>query len=171
MLASASQSEGGQDARTTQRDHRRSASGPGRAGCDYYAVTIAVRGPARWADSSLRADQSLAFDVASRRYRLRVAEPEARAIEWEKDKRPCRSQGRPGAPGLGAARARNDGVGDALQLTHDMGEEIPMKGESDGGIGQTRASNMKLLAWSQMCVDEHKQYLRRRARCRTLDLH
>jgi hypothetical protein len=47
---------------------------------DYYAVTIAVRGPAAWEDISLRADQNLAFDVASRRYRLRVAEQEARAI-------------------------------------------------------------------------------------------
>ncbi len=49
---------------------------------DYHAVTIEVRGPAGWADISLRADQDLAFDVASRRYRLRVAEQEARAIEW-----------------------------------------------------------------------------------------
>ncbi len=51
---------------------------------DYYAVTIEVRGPAGWADSSLRADTYLVFDVASRRYRLRVAEQEARAIEWGK---------------------------------------------------------------------------------------
>ena len=49
---------------------------------DDYAVTIAVRGPAGWADISLRADQDLAFDVASRRYRQRVAEQEARAIAW-----------------------------------------------------------------------------------------
>ena len=51
---------------------------------DYYAVTIEVRGPAGWADISLRADQDLAFDVASQRYRLRVAEQEARASEWGK---------------------------------------------------------------------------------------
>ena len=51
---------------------------------DYYAVTIEVRGPTGWADISLRADQYLAFDVASRRYRLRVAEQETRAIEWGK---------------------------------------------------------------------------------------
>jgi len=49
---------------------------------DYYAVSIEVRGPAGWEDISLRADQYLAFDVASRRYRLRVAEQEARAIAW-----------------------------------------------------------------------------------------
>ena len=48
---------------------------------DYYSVTIEVRGPAGWTDISLRADQDLAFDVASRRYRLRVAEQLARAIE------------------------------------------------------------------------------------------
>ena len=48
---------------------------------DYYAVIIEVRGPAGWADISLRADQDLAFDVASRRYRQRVAEQQARAIE------------------------------------------------------------------------------------------
>ena len=49
---------------------------------DYYTVTIAVRGPLGWEDISLRADQYLAFDIASRRYRLRVAEQEARAIQW-----------------------------------------------------------------------------------------
>ena len=51
---------------------------------DYYAVTMEVRGPAGWEDISLRADQYLAFDVASRRYRLRVAEQEARALAWGK---------------------------------------------------------------------------------------
>jgi hypothetical protein len=51
---------------------------------DYHAVIIEVRGPAGWEDISLRADQYLAFEVASRRYRLRVAEQEARAIEWRK---------------------------------------------------------------------------------------
>jgi len=52
---------------------------------DYYAVTIAVRGPKGWEDISLRADQNLAFDAASRRYHLRVAEQEARVIQWGKD--------------------------------------------------------------------------------------
>jgi len=52
---------------------------------DYYAVSIEVRGPAGWEDISLRADQYLAFDVASRRYRLRVAEQEARAMVWGQD--------------------------------------------------------------------------------------
>jgi hypothetical protein len=49
---------------------------------DYHTVIIEVRGPAGWEDISLRADQYLAFDRASRRYRLRVAEQEARAIAW-----------------------------------------------------------------------------------------
>jgi len=53
---------------------------------DYYTVTIAVRGlQGTWEDISLRADQYLAFDVASRRYRLRVAEQEARAMAWGHD--------------------------------------------------------------------------------------
>jgi hypothetical protein len=52
---------------------------------DYYAVIIEVRGPTGWADISLRADQDLAFDVASRRYRLRVAEQQARALEWDSE--------------------------------------------------------------------------------------
>jgi hypothetical protein len=37
-----------------------------------------------WEDISLRADQDLAFDLASWRYRLRVVEQEARAIQWGK---------------------------------------------------------------------------------------
>jgi hypothetical protein len=49
---------------------------------DYYAVTIEVHGPAGWADISLRADQDLVLEVASRRYRQRVAEQQARALEW-----------------------------------------------------------------------------------------
>ena len=49
---------------------------------DYYAITIAVRGPVAWEDISLRADQDLVFDVACRRYRQRVAEQAARAISW-----------------------------------------------------------------------------------------
>ena len=48
---------------------------------DYYAVIIEVRGPAGWVDISLRADRDLALEVASQRYRLRVAEQQARAIE------------------------------------------------------------------------------------------
>jgi hypothetical protein len=51
---------------------------------DYHAVSIEVRGPVGWEDISLRADQYLAFDIASRRYRQRVAEQEARAIAWGK---------------------------------------------------------------------------------------
>jgi len=49
---------------------------------DYYAVTIEVRGPRGWEDISLRADKYLVFEAASRRYRLRVAEQEARALAW-----------------------------------------------------------------------------------------
>ena len=49
---------------------------------DYYAVIFEVRGPAGWADISLRADQDVALDVAVRRYRQCVAEQEARALEW-----------------------------------------------------------------------------------------
>jgi hypothetical protein len=48
-------------------------------GDNYYTVTIAVRGPLAWEDISLRADRDLAFDVASRRYRQRVAEQQSRA--------------------------------------------------------------------------------------------
>ena len=36
---------------------------------DYYAVSIELREPAGWEDISLRPDQFLAFDIASRRYR------------------------------------------------------------------------------------------------------
>ena len=61
---------------------------------DYYAVTIAVRGPAGWEDISLRADQYLAFDVASRRYRLRLTEQEAQAIAWGKPNASGAIQGR-----------------------------------------------------------------------------
>ena len=48
---------------------------------DYYAVTIEALGPAGWEDISLRVDRDLAFEVASRRYRQRLAEQQARAIE------------------------------------------------------------------------------------------
>jgi len=44
----------------------------------WFAVQIEVRGPTGWEDISLRVDQDLAFQVASRRYRQRVAEQEAR---------------------------------------------------------------------------------------------
>jgi hypothetical protein len=53
-----------------------------RHSADYYAVTIEVRGPMGWADISLRADKYLAFEVASQRYHLRVAEQEAQAMAW-----------------------------------------------------------------------------------------
>ncbi len=43
-----------------------------------------VRGPAGWEDISLRADQDLAFDVASRRERQRVTEQQVRALERRK---------------------------------------------------------------------------------------
>ena len=51
---------------------------------DYYAAIVEVRGPNGWADISLRADQDLVMEVTSRRYRQRVAEQQARAIEWGK---------------------------------------------------------------------------------------
>jgi hypothetical protein len=52
---------------------------------DYHAITIEVLGPAGWEDISLRADRDLAFEVASRRYRRRVAEQQARVIEFGKE--------------------------------------------------------------------------------------
>jgi len=48
----------------------------------WFAVRIEVRGPDRWADMSLGVDRNLAFEVASRRYRQRLDEQQARAIEW-----------------------------------------------------------------------------------------
>jgi hypothetical protein len=49
----------------------------------WFAVTIEVRGPhGTWEDLSLRVDRDLAFEVASRRYRQRLAEQQARAREW-----------------------------------------------------------------------------------------
>ena len=50
----------------------------------WFAVRIEVRGPDGWVDISLRADRDLAFEAASRRYRQRVAEQQARALEWGK---------------------------------------------------------------------------------------
>ena len=47
----------------------------------WFRVRIEVRGPHGWEDISLRADQDLAFEVASRRYQQRLAEHQARAIE------------------------------------------------------------------------------------------
>jgi len=51
----------------------------------WFRVRIEVRGPHGWEDISLRVDRDLAFEVASRRYRQRVAEQQARAIELGKD--------------------------------------------------------------------------------------
>ena len=46
-------------------------------------VTIEMRGPqGRWEDISLVADRDLALHTASRCYRLRLTEQEARAIAW-----------------------------------------------------------------------------------------
>ena len=46
-------------------------------------VTIAVRGPQGiWEDSSFIADRDLARHTASRCYRLRLTEQEARATAW-----------------------------------------------------------------------------------------
>ena len=44
----------------------------------WFAVRIEVRGPDGWTDISLRVDRDLAFEVASRRYRLRRTEQQAR---------------------------------------------------------------------------------------------
>ena len=50
-------------------------------GC--YAITIAVWGPLHtWEDMSLQMDQDLVFAVASRRYRQRVIEQQARMLGW-----------------------------------------------------------------------------------------
>lgn len=49
----------------------------------HYTVTIEVRGPqGAWEDISLIADRDLPLHTASLCYRLRLAEQEARAIEW-----------------------------------------------------------------------------------------
>jgi len=49
-----------------------------------YAVWIQVRGPRDvWEDISLHADQGLALHAASRRYRLRLAEQQARILGWK----------------------------------------------------------------------------------------
>jgi hypothetical protein len=49
-----------------------------------YAVCIQVRGPqGAWEDISLHADQGLALHAASRRYRLRLAEQQARILGWK----------------------------------------------------------------------------------------
>ena len=53
----------------------------------WFAVRIEARGPVEWEDISLRADRDLAFEVASRRERQRLAEQQARAIEWAQDER------------------------------------------------------------------------------------
>ena len=48
----------------------------------WFAVHIEVRGPEGWTDISLGVDRDLAFEVASRRYRRRLDEQQARTIEW-----------------------------------------------------------------------------------------
>jgi hypothetical protein len=50
-----------------------------------YAVTIEVRGPDGWEDSSLRSDANLSLHRASLCYRLRRTEQEARAIVWNQE--------------------------------------------------------------------------------------
>jgi hypothetical protein len=50
----------------------------------WFAVRIEAHGPDGWVDISLRADQDLAFEAASRRYRQRLAEQQARALELGK---------------------------------------------------------------------------------------
>ena len=55
---------------------------------------------------------------------------------------------------LGAVLALDADVGNGPQSAHDLAEGIHVEVEADGRIGQARASQMKLLAWSQMCVDE-----------------
>jgi hypothetical protein len=50
----------------------------------WFRVQIEVRGPVGWEDISLRVDRELAFETASRRYRQRLTEQQARAIEWGK---------------------------------------------------------------------------------------
>jgi hypothetical protein len=44
----------------------------------WFAVRIEVRGPEGWTDISLGVDRNLAFEVASRRYRQRLDEQQAR---------------------------------------------------------------------------------------------
>jgi hypothetical protein len=46
----------------------------------WFKVCIEVRGLQGWEDISLRVDQDLAFEAASRRYRLRLTEQQVRAI-------------------------------------------------------------------------------------------
>jgi hypothetical protein len=48
----------------------------------WFAVRIEVRGPEGWVDISLGVDRDLAFEVARRRYRLRLKEQQARKIDW-----------------------------------------------------------------------------------------
>ena len=58
-------------------------------------VTIEVRGPqGAWEDISFVADRDLALHTASRCYRLRLTEQEARAIVWGKPNAPGVIQGR-----------------------------------------------------------------------------
>ena len=49
-----------------------------------YTVTIEVRGPqGTWEDISLVADRDLPLHTATLCYRSRLAEQQARAIQWE----------------------------------------------------------------------------------------
>jgi len=84
--------------------------------------------------------------------------------------RPWSNPGRCGA-GLLLALACNAYIRDALHLAKDMGGKIHAERESDGRSVHVRASNMELPARSQVGVDQDRQYVCRRDRCRTLDLH
>jgi len=48
----------------------------------WFAVRIEVGGLEGWVDISLGLDRNLAFEVASRRYRLRRNEQQVRTINW-----------------------------------------------------------------------------------------
>jgi hypothetical protein len=51
-----------------------------------YAVTLELRGPhGSWQDASIATDRHLGLHTASLCYRLRLIEPEARAIEWNRE--------------------------------------------------------------------------------------
>jgi hypothetical protein len=48
----------------------------------WFAVQIEVHGPEGWGDISLGVDRNLALEIASRRYRQRLVEQQARTINW-----------------------------------------------------------------------------------------
>jgi hypothetical protein len=58
--------------------------------------------------------------------------------------------------GLGAVLALDADVGNGPQSAHDVADGMHVEVEADRRIGQARANHMKLLAWSQMGVDEDK---------------